>query len=177
MKFRSKSNSLETIVTDIIENMSEADKANVVETSEEDLIYFHHGWGNGIRNSYNLWHDKKLLKELGKDNADDASMVIIKAVWEALRESEETFIKGKFDTDVLRYETNNRTLEISAGEGRSLVISDIDYEFAEELAKSLRLGIYAVTSYTREDVLPQVILEKTEATIQIWNYPAHPANK
>ncbi len=177
MSFRSKPNTLDTIVEDIIENMSEADKASVVETSEEDLITFHHGWGTGIRNSYNLMHDKTLLKELGKDNAADASMVIIEAVWKALRETGETFIKGKFDTDVLTYETNKRTLEISAGEGRSLVISNIDYEFAEELAKSLRLGVYTVESYTTEDVAPQVILEKTDATIQIWTYPAHPANK
>ena len=31
-------------VADIIENMSEADKANVLNTPEDDLIQFHHGW-------------------------------------------------------------------------------------------------------------------------------------
>ena len=34
----------------------------------------------GIRNGYNLWHDKALVKELGAEHPDDASMVIIKAV-------------------------------------------------------------------------------------------------
>ena len=39
-----------TTVADIIENMSEPDKANVVNTPEDDLIMFHHGWGTSIRN-------------------------------------------------------------------------------------------------------------------------------
>ena len=43
------------VVDDIIENMSEADKANVVNTPEvSDLIQFHYGWGTAIRNDYNL---------------------------------------------------------------------------------------------------------------------------
>ena len=33
------------VVADIIDNMSEADKANVVNTSEDDLVLFHRGWG------------------------------------------------------------------------------------------------------------------------------------
>ena len=42
------------VVADIIEKMSEADKANVVNTPEDDLIQFHYGWGTAIRNDYNL---------------------------------------------------------------------------------------------------------------------------
>ena len=32
-------------IADITENISEADKANVVNTPKADLIQYHHGWG------------------------------------------------------------------------------------------------------------------------------------
>ena len=60
---------------DIIKDMSEADKASVVNTVEEDLIMFHDGWGMGIRNGYNLWHDKALVKALGAEN-DDYQVIV-----------------------------------------------------------------------------------------------------
>ena len=72
------------VVADIIEKMSEADKATVVKTPEEDLIQFHQGLGTAIRNDYNLWRNQALVKVTGKEHPDDASMVIIKAVWQAL---------------------------------------------------------------------------------------------
>ena len=84
----SKPTTLTEIVKDILNQMSEDDKATVIDTAEEDLIQFHNGWGMGIRNGYNLWHNKALVKELGADHPDDASMIIIKAVWKALQESE-----------------------------------------------------------------------------------------
>lgn len=87
MRFRSKPPTLSEIVADILKTMPEADKANVVNTAEEDLVLFHNGWGQGIRNGYNLWRDTKLVKSLGVDHPDDASMVIIKAVWKALRDA------------------------------------------------------------------------------------------
>ena len=83
----------------ILKQMSEADKATVIDTAEDDLIQFHNSWGRSIRNGYNLWHDKALVKELGTEHPDDASMVIIKAVWKALREPDSTIAqvtpKGK----------------------------------------------------------------------------------
>ena len=60
-----------------------------MDTPEDDLIAFHHGWGTHIRNHYNLWQKPALLKATGKEHPDDASLVIIKAVWKALRESGE----------------------------------------------------------------------------------------
>ena len=42
------------VVADIIEKMSEAEKATVANTPEDDLIQFHYGWGTAIRNDYNL---------------------------------------------------------------------------------------------------------------------------
>ena len=79
---------LTEIVEDILNQISEADKATVMDTAEDDLIEFHNSWGMEIRNRYNLWHDKALVKELGAEHPDDASMIIIKAVWKALQEKE-----------------------------------------------------------------------------------------
>lgn len=76
------------VVADIIANMRETDKENVINTPEEDLILFHHGWGTRIRNRYDLWRNTALVKATGKEHPDDASNVIIKAVWHKLRESQ-----------------------------------------------------------------------------------------
>ena len=81
---------LQEIVADFIENMSESLKATFKNTTEDNLIAFHSGWGKGIRNQYNLWHDEVLVKALGAEHPDDASMIIIKAVWKALREPDST---------------------------------------------------------------------------------------
>ena len=45
---------LPEVVADIIENMSETDKATVVNTPEETLIQFYISWGTAIRKNYNL---------------------------------------------------------------------------------------------------------------------------
>jgi hypothetical protein len=76
-------------VTDIASALSDADKVTVRETKRSDLIKFHHGWGTGIRNHYGLWRGNKKLIEsaCGKPcHPDDASMIIIEKVWEALQE-------------------------------------------------------------------------------------------
>lgn len=76
-------------VTRIVSGLSEEDKKTVRETPENDVIMFHHGWGTGIRNSFGLWGgNEELLKSAcgGKlCHPDDASMIIIQGVWEALR--------------------------------------------------------------------------------------------
>ena len=79
------------VVADIIENMSEADKANIVDTPEDDLFQFHLEWGAGIRNHYHLWRNTALVKATGKVHPDNASVVIIKSVWQALCDAGETY--------------------------------------------------------------------------------------
>ena len=76
-------------VADIIENMSAADKATVANTPEADLTRFHHGWGTAIRKDYNLWRNPALVTATGEEHPDAASNVIIKAVWQALRDAGE----------------------------------------------------------------------------------------
>ena len=80
---------LQEAVDTVISDMNGEDKELVRETAEGDLINFHHGWGMGIRNAFGLWHNAELLKSCGCDDADDASMVIIKSVWKTLRNQTE----------------------------------------------------------------------------------------
>ena len=70
----------------IILNMSAKDKEYVRNTKKDDLIKFHHGWVTVILNEFGLWgKNHALLKDTGKRHPDDASMVIIEAVWEELQ--------------------------------------------------------------------------------------------
>ena len=78
------------VVADIIENMSAADKATIANTPEADLIQFYLGWGTAIRKDYNLWQNPALVTATGEEHPDAASMVIIKAVWQELRDAAET---------------------------------------------------------------------------------------
>ena len=73
-------------VTRILSTMPEKDRKVVRETAKDDLIRFHHGWGTGIRNSFGLWRgNTALLEDTKEKHPDDASMVIIEAVWARLR--------------------------------------------------------------------------------------------
>lgn len=80
--------SVQATVADILKSLSDEDKATLRKTRKDDLIMFHHGWGTGIRNHYGLWrgNDKLIESACGKGcHPDDASMVIIEAVWLALQ--------------------------------------------------------------------------------------------
>jgi hypothetical protein len=75
-------------VTDLLSTLSEKDKETLRKTKADDLIMYHHGWGTAIRNHYGLWRGNDALIEdaCGKGcHADDAAMVIIKAVWQAVQ--------------------------------------------------------------------------------------------
>jgi hypothetical protein len=73
-------------VTRILAGMDDAKKALVRDTKKEDLISFHHGWGTGIRNGFGLWRgNTNLLADCHTEVPDDASMVIIEAVWQRLQ--------------------------------------------------------------------------------------------
>ena len=80
-----KSTSTPTTVKEIVEDII----AKLVNTSEAILAIFHHRLGTYIRTHYDLWENQALVKATGKEHPDDASMVIIKAVWQALYDSAE----------------------------------------------------------------------------------------
>jgi hypothetical protein len=74
-------------VTRLIEGMDDEEKKMIRDTKKEDLIQFHHGWGTGIRNEFGLWKgNTNLLADCHADHPDDASMVIVRAVWERLQQ-------------------------------------------------------------------------------------------
>lgn len=81
---------VESTVSDILLSMTEENRQTIKTTKKEDLIMFHHGWGTGIRNHYGLWRGNKELLEsaCGKPcHPDDASMIIIEAVWNKLQQN------------------------------------------------------------------------------------------
>jgi hypothetical protein len=69
----------------------EEEKAEIRATSKVDLIRFHHTFGQGIRNSFGLWGENtELLATLAPADrcGDNASMIIIEALWSRLRDEE-----------------------------------------------------------------------------------------
>lgn len=73
----------------IIKRLSDEDRLLIKNTKKEDLINFHHGWGTSIRNDFGLWDgNEKLLRSACHGeicDPDEASMVIIEAVWMRLQ--------------------------------------------------------------------------------------------
>jgi hypothetical protein len=82
----------EEAIESLINTISDEDKNEVKMTPKEDLIKYHFSWGMGIRNDFGLWGENKLLLQSCAEQAgveqihpDDASMLIIEGVWEALQ--------------------------------------------------------------------------------------------
>jgi len=66
--------------------MSESDKAAIRAKKKSELIEYHFSWGMGIRNSFGLWSgNRSLLADCHAYHPDDASRVIIEAVWQELQ--------------------------------------------------------------------------------------------
>lgn len=70
--------------------LSEKDKQAIRNIAEQELSLLHLNLGNYIRNEFGLWgNNEELLKACCPDhslrNADDASMVIIRALWWAFQ--------------------------------------------------------------------------------------------
>lgn len=69
--------------------MPAKNKKRLKNTTENDLINYHFGLGAFVRSEFGLWAgNKELLKSCGSETMppDDASTVIIKAVWKKLNE-------------------------------------------------------------------------------------------
>lgn len=75
----------------VIATLSDDDKVTIAAMPKSELIGLHMGLGAWIRNNLGLWKgNDQLMQAIGEGDGsihpDDASMVIIKAVWERLRE-------------------------------------------------------------------------------------------
>ncbi len=66
--------------------LSKEDLDKLKSMSEDDLIDLHFGLGNWIRNEFGLWNENyELMQDCRAKNQDDASSVIIKALWDKLK--------------------------------------------------------------------------------------------
>jgi hypothetical protein len=73
-------------VARVLTELTEIQKAEVRDTKEKDLISFHYSLGLMIRNEFGLWKgNKSLMADCQASDPDDASFVIVKAVWQKLQ--------------------------------------------------------------------------------------------
>jgi hypothetical protein len=62
------------------------EKEALKNTLEENLIAFHLSLAKNIREQFGLWEgNDKLIKACRANNADDSSMIIVREVWEKLK--------------------------------------------------------------------------------------------
>ena len=88
-------------VEHLTHKLSQTEKINIADLEENELINLHFGLGQFIRNGYGLWNDNLHLlldcqrikwkdfanmPDIRMIHPDDASMVIIKALWIRLRD-------------------------------------------------------------------------------------------
>jgi len=75
-------------VDQMIAALGREEKESIRTVDETDLGQFHFGLGTGIREVFKLWHgNKDLLKSCGSEDIhpDDATMVIVEALWRRLQ--------------------------------------------------------------------------------------------
>ena len=69
--------------------MPEEELHKIKSSSEENLLFAHLGLGQFIRNNFGLWDENyELMHDCGVSNEDDASNVIVKALWNKLRSND-----------------------------------------------------------------------------------------
>jgi hypothetical protein len=79
-------------VSEAVDHMISAldrEEKELIRTADEtDLGQFHFGLGTGMREVFKLWHgNRDLLKSSGSEDMhpDDATMVIVEALWRRLQ--------------------------------------------------------------------------------------------
>jgi len=73
-------------VARLVLELSQAEKDEIAAKPDDELIELHFGLGVRIREDFGLHGDNPaLFLSCGKTNEDDASMVIIRALWGRLR--------------------------------------------------------------------------------------------
>jgi hypothetical protein len=78
-------------VTELLKVMGDSNTDLIAGVGKDELSRFHHSWGRSIRNNFKLWGgNDELLRDTGKTHPDDASTVIMEAVWDALHVPEGT---------------------------------------------------------------------------------------
>ena len=83
----SKPSTLNECIKALESLLSSEDQLKFIKSSKDDLIKYHHGLGQWIRNNWGLWKGGPLLehmKELGFTHPDDMSQAIIVEYWNRL---------------------------------------------------------------------------------------------
>ena len=81
---KNQHNTLEDVVSDLLDTMSSESKETLKLTPKDDLISYLHTAGRMIRNQYNMWYNTELVKSCDSDHPDGASMIVIETLWERL---------------------------------------------------------------------------------------------
>jgi hypothetical protein len=81
--------SVNQVVDRILRDIRPEFRKTLLKTNREDLVQFQHGWGTGIRDSLCLWagNNDQLIRSACDGelcHPEDASMVIMEAVWDRL---------------------------------------------------------------------------------------------
>ena len=69
----------------LLKDLEEHDLAVIRATAYDDLIEHHFGLGLVIRNHCHLHDNPTLVEASGANNADDASLYLLQALWRQLR--------------------------------------------------------------------------------------------
>lgn len=68
--------------------MTEQEKQTIKNTSKDSLIMFHLNLAKNIREQFGLWEgNEELIISCGASNPDDASMAIVRSVWNHLQKN------------------------------------------------------------------------------------------
>ena len=81
-------NTVEEAVDVLLKKMGSDDINTIKEMPKAgEMIEFHHTLGRWVRNNFGLWQDNQaLLHACGKQHPDDASGVILEALWKKIQE-------------------------------------------------------------------------------------------
>lgn len=167
------------VVKDLLENMNIDTKAKIKHTLEDELIMLYLELGQYIRNRYRMWKNEELVRSTGKEHPEDASAVIIKAVWKILQESDESGLDDPPEPPEIhrnvffQWHIDKECLEISCSRA-SIVIEHIDLDFAQVLADSMKANLTQTqTRYLNLEVAPKVTRSIPNVVVSLMKYPQY----
>ena len=78
---------IDAAVRVLLDLVAAEELAKITQMTEGDLINLHFGLGQWIRNNFGLWKENlELMQATGAIDPDDASGVIVKALWQRLQD-------------------------------------------------------------------------------------------
>lgn len=78
---------IDAAVRVLLDLVAAEELAKITQMSEGDLIHLHFGLGQWIRNNFGLWKENPgLMQAAGASDPDDASGVIVRALWQRLQD-------------------------------------------------------------------------------------------